>query len=225
VARNITRIAVKHGAKFSDSVNSIIITRGSYNMKPYVLIAVSFAVIAPIQAHAASTILQFPLKVSPGASSCLPKASGSVIVHTLGSVESLEVTIRNLPPNIDFVVFNIQIPNAPFGLAWYNGDILTDDTGTGVTNIVGRFNHGTFIVSPGAVPSPPVFPDNSTTGVATAPVQIYHLGVWFNSPGDAVNAGCPGTVTPFTSNHHAGIQVLNTAPFPNNKGPLFPLGD
>ncbi len=57
------------------------------------------------------------------------------------------------------------------------------------------------------------------------PVHIYHLGVWFNSPDDAVKAGCSGTVTPFTSNHHTGIQVLDTAPFPDNKGPLFHLGD
>jgi hypothetical protein len=106
------------------------------------------------------------------------------------------------------------------GLSWYNGDILTDDTGTGVINVVGRFNMGTFILSPGAVPSPQVFPDNSTTGAMTAPVQIYHLGIWFNDPNDAIKAGCPGTVTPFTSNHKAGIQVLNTAKFPNDKGPL-----
>jgi hypothetical protein len=31
------------------------------------------------------------------------------------------------PPNTDFVLFNIQVPNAPFGLAWYNGDIVTED--------------------------------------------------------------------------------------------------
>ncbi len=194
-------------------------------MKPYVLIAASFAALAPIQAHAASTTFTFPLRVSPGAKTCLPKANGIVIDHSFGNVENLEVIVRDLPPNTDFVLFNIQVPNKPFGLAWYNGDILTDETGTGVTNIVGRFNKGTFIVSPGAVPSPQVFPDNSKTGVATAPVQIYHLGIWFNSPDDAVKAGCPGDVTPFTSNHHAGIQVLNTALFPDARGPLVHLGD
>ena len=51
------------------------------------------------------------------------------------------------------------------------------------------------------------------------PVQIYHLGIWFNSPADAVKAGCPGTATTFTSNHDAGIQVLNTATFPAAQGP------
>ena len=117
---------------------------------------------------------------------------------------------------------------SPFGLAWYNGDILTDDTGTGVINAVGRFNIGTFIVSLGAVPSRDVFPappavlaQSKTGAVTNGPVQLYHLGIWFNTPEDAVKAGCPGTATTFTSNHDAGIQVLNTATFPNDEGPLF----
>ncbi len=147
-------------------------------MKPYVLIAASFAALAPIQAHAesdnptkkVSDTFVFPLAVSTGASTCLPKARGNVIDHTFGNVENLEVIVRGMPPNTDFVLFVIQVPNKPFGLAWYNGDILTDDTGTGVINVVGRFNKGTFILSPGTVPSPQVFPDNSKTGVATAPV-------------------------------------------------------
>ena len=125
-----------------------------------------------------STTFTFPLKVSPGARKCLPEARGRVIDHTFGNVENLEVIVRDLPPNTDFVLFVIQVPNAPFGLAWYNGDILTDDTGTGVINVVGRFNVGTFIVSLGAVPSPDVFPKppavlaNSTTGAGTAPRKI-----------------------------------------------------
>ena len=196
-------------------------------MKPFALIAASFVALAPIQARAASTF-QFPLKVSPGASTCLPKAHGHVTDHTFGNVESLHVVVHNLPLNTDFVLFVIQVPDAPFGLAWYNGDILTDANGTGVINVVGRFNIGTFIVSLGAVPSPNTIPAppavlaNSTTGAVTnGPVQLYHLGIWFNSPDDAVKAGCPGTATTFTSNHDAGIQVLNTATFPNDAGPLL----
>jgi hypothetical protein len=143
-------------------------------------------------------------------------------------VESLHVVVHNLPPNTDFVLFVIQVPNAPFGLAWYNGDIFTDANGTGVINVVGRFNIGTFIVSLGAVassntiPLPPAVLANSTTGaVTTGPVQIYHLGIWFNSPADALKAGCPGAATTFTSNHDAGIQVLNTATFLDAQGPLL----
>jgi hypothetical protein len=47
--------------------------------------------------------------------------------------------------------------------------------------------------------------------------------LWFNSPFDASKAGCPATVTPFNGEHHAGIQVLNTATFPALQGPLLYL--
>ena len=97
-------------------------------MKPFTVIAAAFAALAPMQAYAEEpvTTITFPLTVSPGAKSCLPKAEGTVKVHTLGVVETLDAVIEDLPPNTDFVIFNIQVPNAPFGLAWYNGDILTD---------------------------------------------------------------------------------------------------
>ena len=118
-------------------------------MKPFTVIAAAFAALAPMQAYAEPvTTITFPLTVSPGAKNCLPKAEGTVKVHTLGVVETLDAVIEDLPPNTDFVIFNIQVPNAPFGLAWYNGDILTDSKGVGVTHLVGRFNSGTFIVSP-----------------------------------------------------------------------------
>jgi hypothetical protein len=53
------------------------------------------------------------------------------------------------------------------------------------------------------------------------PVQIYHLGLWFNNPQDVVKAGGPGIVTPFNGEHDAGIQVLNTGEFPDLAGPLI----
>jgi len=169
----------------------------------------------------------FDLVLSNGAKACTklsPKASAHATIAAFppsGPVEKMHVELFNMPPNGDFVIFIIQVPNKPFGLSWYNGDILTDDDGHGVLDIVGRFSTGTFILSPGAVPSPPVFPDDSTTGVKTAPVQIYHVGIWFNSVAEANSAGCPpNVVTPFTSNHMAGIQIFNTSNFPNDFGPL-----
>ena len=53
-----------------------------------------------------------------------------------------------------------------------------------------------------------------------APIHTFHLGLWFNSPADAVKAGCPGATTPFNGDHDAGVQVLNTAGFPDLAGPL-----
>jgi hypothetical protein len=176
---------------------------------------------------AGANTLQFKMTVSSGASSCLPNASATVTDHTFGPFENLEVVVSNLPPNTGFDFFIIQIPIAPFGASWYMGDINTDSTGTGVGNFVGRFSSETFIISPGTAAAPNEFPDppavvpEATGGVQTNPVQMYHLGLWFDSAADAAKAGCPNTATPFNGEHNAGIQVLNTATFPNLKGPLI----
>jgi hypothetical protein len=178
-------------------------------------------------AEAQEQTLQFVMHVSPGASKCLPKAFADVVDHTFGDFENLEVIVHNLPPNTGFDFFIIQVPNPPFGASWYMGDITTDSTGTGVGNFVGRFSSETFIISPGATPAPNEFPDppavvpEATGGVQTNPVQMYHLGLWFDSAAAAAKAGCPSTKTPFNGEHNAGIQVLNTAVgFSNLAGPL-----
>jgi hypothetical protein len=193
------------------------------------------AALAPIQASAQASAsppktFTFQLTKSKGpASTCPFTPSGKVTDHTFGEFENLEVVVHDLPANTDFDLFSIQVPNAPFGLAWYVGDILTDATGTGVGNFVGRFNVETFIVSQAALPSPdifkspPAFLAQSKTGAKVDPVQIYHLGLWFNDANDAVKAGCPGNHTPFNGEHNAGIQILNTGTFPDNQGPLFNL--
>src|SRR5499427_11113449 len=160
----------------------------------------------------------------PVASGCLPNATASVSIRPGGPVEVMDVRVEGLPPKTDFDFFVIQKPGAPFGLAWYQGDIETNEDGEGRGRFVGRFNEETFIVAPGSVPAPLVhsnaFPDAITNPV-TNPVNTFHLGLWFNSPLDAQNAGCPADVTPFNGEHNAGIQVLNTSNFPDLQGPLF----
>jgi hypothetical protein len=173
--------------------------------------------------------LDFDMVVSGGAATCLPDAQGEVHVVSLGPVEVMKVAVKGLPPNTDFDFFVIQLPVAPFGLAWYQGDIETDDTGHGHQIFIGRFNIETFIVAqpPGNQPAPvvhdqPPFPD-AKENPATEPVHTFHLGLWFNSPADAEAAGCPNTVTRFNGEHNAGIQVLNTNNFPPDHGPLRDL--
>jgi len=167
---------------------------------------------------------RFNMVVSPGAAQCLPRARGEVRINSLGPVEVMRVEVDGLPPNTDFDFFVIQTPNAPFGVSWYQGDIETDSRGDGNQRFIGRFSIETFAVSPGVVAPPQVhtdgpFPD-ATVGVTFRPIHTYHLGLWFNSPADAVKAGCPGATTPFNGDHTAGIQVLNTANFPPEQGPL-----
>jgi hypothetical protein len=139
----------------------------------------------------------------------------------------MDVKVSGLPPNTDFDLFVIQVPNAPFGLSWYQGDIETDSTGKGSGVFIGRFSIETFIVAPGIAPAPPdPFKDepgsirDATQNPATNPVQTYHLGLWFNNPADVVKAGGPNTITPFNGEHNAGVQVLNTSEFEDTSGPL-----
>jgi hypothetical protein len=157
---------------------------------------------------------------------CLPDASARVIVHSNGPVEVMTVSVSGLPANTDFDFFVIQVPNTPFGMSWYQGDIETNGNGNGRGVFIGRFNIETFIVAPGSVPAPVVhnnaFPDASSNP-RTDPVHTYHLGLWFNSPTDAANAGCPATVTPFNGEHDAGIQALSTRNAADDQGPLRQL--
>ena len=135
----------------------------------------------------------------------------------------MDVTVEGLPANTDFDFFVIQVPKAPFGVAWYQGDIQTDSHGRGSQRFIGRFNIETFAVAPGSAPAPVVFngpfPDASLNP-SFNPIQMYHLGLWFGSPQAASAAGCPATVTPFNGEHNAGIQVLNTSNFADDQGPL-----
>jgi hypothetical protein len=143
-----------------------------------------------------------------------------VTIRSLGPVEVMDVTVKRLVPNAEYDLFVLQVPNAPFGVGWYQGDIETNSSGWGHERFIGRFSVETFALAPGSAPAPQVFPGDATTNPPFAPVQMYHLGLWFGSPQVAAKAGCPTTTTPFNGEHNAGIQVLSTRNFPNDQGPL-----
>lgn len=169
--------------------------------------------------------ITFDMVVSGGAATCLPKASAHVRVRKQKGAEKMDIHVTGLAPHAVFNVFVIQKPTGPFGMSWYQGDVTTDHQGKGQGEFRGRFNNETFVVAPGSVPAPQPHPGvDAITNPATAPVHMYHVGLWFDSPADAVAAGCPGTVTPFNGDHTAGIQVLNTSTFPDLSGPLSQLG-
>ncbi len=155
---------------------------------------------------------------------CLPFARGEVEITSKGPVEVMEVEVEGLPPNTEFDFFVIQKPGGPFGMSWYQGDIETDDEGEGHGKFIGRFNIETFIVAPGSVPAPqPHDIRDASSNPVTLPVHTFHLGLWFNSPADASQAGCGSGMTPFNGDHTAGVQVLNTSNFPDLAGPLSQL--
>jgi hypothetical protein len=154
----------------------------------------------------------FALKASPGIAKCLPKARGQAWI-TPGSLnDTMRVQLWGMPANSDFDLFVIQLPNKPFGVAWYQSDIHAGANGSGVATVQGIFDRETFSVSPGGT-------------TKFKPTHQFHLGVWFNNPNLPFKLGCEAgqakaVVTPFNGEQHAGIQVVNTAGFPNNAGPL-----
>jgi len=154
---------------------------------------------------------------------CLPKARGDVTITNKGPVEVMKVDLSGLPRDTDFDFFVIQVPDAPFGLSWYQGDIESNHNGRASGTFIGRFNIETFIVAPGSAPAPSVHRADATSNPATAPVHTFHLGVWFNSPADAAKAGCNNATTPFNGDHNAGVQALSTRNFGDDQGPLRKL--
>jgi hypothetical protein len=192
-----------------------------------------------VEVPAAVAQSQQPLKfqmirsAAAEAANCLANVHANVQVDPLGPVERMTIVASGLPKNTEFDLFVIQVPNAPFGLSWYQGDMDSNDNGVARGQFIGRFNIETFIVAPepapGQQPAPaPVvhdkqpFPD-ANTNPPTPPVHTFHLGLWFNSPEDAVAAGCNDAETPFNGDHTAGIQILSTRNFPDIEGPLSQL--
>jgi len=168
--------------------------------------------------------IKFDMVPSAVASTCLPNAKGHVVVEAKHGVEKLKLKVEGLPAKTGFDFFVIQVPNGPFGLSWYQGDLETNHDGKAELKVVGRFNVETFIVATGSAAAPTPHPADASSNPATAPVHTYHLGLWFDSPAAATAAGCPGATTPFNGEHTAGVQALSTRNFPDLAGPLQQLG-
>ena len=108
---------------------------------------------------------------------------------------------------------------------WYQSDLQSDDYGSASVKVIGRFNIETFAVAPNTAPAPNTHPGkDATSNPPFGPIHTYHVGFWFNSPADAVKAGCSGNVTPFNGDHTAGVQAMSTRNFPDLAGPLSQLG-
>jgi hypothetical protein len=154
------------------------------------------------------------MAVSAAAAACLPNAGGHVTISDAGANQRMQVRVNGLTPHTEFAFFVLQTPTGPFGMSWYQGDIVTDENGSGSQQFFGIFSRELFVFAPATRAAPQTDPGiDAVTNPVTAPVHTYHLGLWFSDPTDASNAGCPGTPTPFEGNHQAGIQVLNTSNF------------
>ena len=158
--------------------------------------------------------LKFDMAVASAAQACLPNARAHVTVRDAsGGNQRMDVNVDGLPSGTEFSVFVLQVPTGPFGMSWYQGDIVTDKKGRGREEFRGIFSSELFVFAPASRAAPQTDSFDAVTNPATGPVHTYHLGLWFSDPADAAAAGCPGTITPFEGNHQAGIQVFNTGNF------------
>ena len=164
--------------------------------------------------NAAAAPFAFDMAVSAAAAGCLPNARGHVTIRDAGANQRMQVNVNGLTPYTEYALFVLQTPTGPFGMSWYQGDIVTDQNGSGSQQFFGIFSRELFIFAPATRGAPQTDPGiDAVSNPVTAPVHTYHLGLWFSDPTDASNSGCHGTPTPFEGNHHAGIQVLNTSNF------------
>jgi len=163
-----------------------------------------------------SVIIQFPLFPS-GVKAAFPKASGVVTIvegnPPVSLFDSVTVDVENMPPDITFTIFFIELANKPFGHVEYVADLHTRDDGSGESS----FQAITLVAFAADARNPGVSQDQS--GQASG-IQLEHLGMWFSSLQDAQKVLNNNTLkgTPFDGGNpplHAGPQAMTdgqTAP-------------
>ena len=103
----------------------------------------------------------------------------------------------------------IQLPNAPFGLSWYQGDMESNADGRAVGDFSQPFQPGDVHrgLPAGAAPMCTIgHRSRMPINPATAPVHTFHLGLWFGSPDVRRSRRCPNNVTPFNGDHTAASR-------------------
>jgi hypothetical protein len=188
-----------------------------------VILALVLAALAATAAFAGDDTTSFKMVRSEAAvdDNCLKGAKAQVDVRTTATDQQvLDVSVNHAPKNTEFELFVTQQPNDPFGISWYQADFTTNNQGQGEVRARGIFSEELFVFAPGVVKAPHVDKFDAEKNPKFDPVHTFHLGLWFGSPEEAQDAGCPDTVTEFDGDHEAGIQAFSTRNFPDLKGPL-----
>ena len=124
-----------------------------------VLAAAGAATIAVTSAAAGTSVTQTSFHMVRSATAvgagCLKGAQARVTIRSQGPVEVMRVSADHLPRNTDFDLFVIQVPNAPFGISWYQGDLESNGRGHAEGTFIGRFSIETFAVAPNVAPGSP----------------------------------------------------------------------
>jgi hypothetical protein len=166
---------------------------------------------------APTTIVQFPL-VPSGVKAAFPNAKGLVTIvrgnRDNAIADTVTVDVQNMPPNITFTIFYIEIATKPFGNVEYVADLTTRGDGSGETVL----QNIAFVSFAMDARSPGTSRDGQE-GI-TSGINLEHMGMWFSSLQDAQKALNNNTLkgTIFDGGNpplHAGPQAMTdgqTAP-------------
>lgn len=191
------------------------------------LLTVAFATITlgltAITASAQVPEIVFDLVPQPKFINCLGEPYGEtptaqVIVQRGELNDVLILRAQHLRPNLGFDLFTIQNTNLltngqpdpnfkNFGLAWYQTDVQADSEGNAEVAIKTILLDQIFGFDPAS---------------ALAPTHTFHVGFWFDKPGDAAACGFdPSKPTPFNGEQNAGPNAMISVP--NSVTHLGPL--
>jgi len=166
---------------------------------------------------APTTIVQFPL-VPSGIKAAFPNANGLVTIvrgnRDNAIADTVTVDVQNMPPNITFTIFYIEIATKPFGNVEYVADLTTRGDGSGETVL----QNIAFVSFAMDARSPGTSRDGQE-GI-TSGINLEHMGMWFSSLQDAQKVLNDNTLkgTIFDGGNpplHAGPQAMTdgqTAP-------------
>jgi len=129
-----------------------------------------------------SVIIQFPLFPS-GVKTAFPKASGVVTIvqgnPAVSLFDTVTVDVQNMPPDITFTIFFIELANKPFGNVEYVADLTTRGDGSGET----IFQNIAFVAFAMDARNPGTSQDGQEG--LTSGINLEHMGMWFSSVQDA----------------------------------------
>ena len=162
-------------------------------------------------------ILQFPL-VPSGIKASFPNATAlaTIVVgsHNDSTANTVTVDVQNMPPNITFTIFFIELANKPFGNVEYVADLTTrgDGSGESVFQLIATLAFVMDARNPGTS-------QDNREGL-TSGINLEHMGMWFSSLQDAQKVLNDDTLkgTIFDGGNpplHAGPQAMTdgqTAP-------------
>lgn len=131
---------------------------------------------------APTTIVQFALFPS-GIKAAFPKATGLVTIvrgnRDNAIADTVTVDVQNMPPNITFTIFYIELANKPFGNVEYVADLTTRGDGSGETIL-----QNIALVAFAMDARNPGTSREKQEGL-TSGINLEHLGMWFSSLQDA----------------------------------------